>query len=496
MIRRMVLAVLGGMVLSFNAYGQPACDALVSFLSDRAVDVVCFESDDLTTNNEDPPRPMPTTPPDNSIAGRPPFAFTPRTDRAVISPDPPHRTPITRAVPGIQVQGFFADDSRREARFVLRFPNDWNGRAVIAGASGTRSEYNGDFAWSDYVLQQGYAYASQNKGILNLFLSTAADPLACRLNPDSALFAHPYALGPETAVRPERTWTDWTDYIVETARLARGAIRTHYGRPPRYTYAVGTSNGGYQVRRAIENAPELFSGGIDWEGTYIRNILIDLPPAIRNLPDYVASGYDPESQAARNIRAAGYPPDIFNAAGMSLWKQYSDSFWEFTQCLFQKEFDFTYDTYGAGPGNYDFHQRAEITAVDERVSHVQTTGQIQRPLITLAGTLDALLPIQRHARVYAETVRRHHREGEHENAPQYRLYEIQNGNHIEFYKNRPGIAFDQLEFIQPHAQHAFDLLVSHVEHHTRLPPDQCVPRGGSISDHPSERGHCSRLLVP
>jgi hypothetical protein len=39
-------------------------------------------------------------------------------------------------------------------------------------------------------------------------------------------------------------------------------------------------------------------------------------------------------------------------------------------------------------------------------------------------------------------------------------------------------------------------LVSHVEHHVRLPPDQCVPRGGSIADHPSERGHCSRLLVP
>jgi hypothetical protein len=473
----MVLAVLGGMVLTFNAYGQPACDALVTFLSDRAVDVVCFESEDLTTNNEDPPRPMPTTPPDNSIAGRPAFAFTPRTDRTVISPDPPDRTPISRAVPGIQVQGFFADDSRREARFVLRFPNDWNGRAVVGGASGTRSEYNGDFAWSDYVLQEGYAYASQNKGILNIFLSTAADPLACRLNPDSTIYAHPYALGPETAVRPER-------------------IRTHYGRPPQYTYAVGTSNGGYQVRRAIENAPELFSGGIDWEGTYMRNLLIDLPPAIRNIPDYVASGYDPDSQAARNIRAAGYPPDIFNATGMSLWKLYSDSYWEYTQCLFQKAWDFTYDTYGAGAGNYDFHQRAEITAVDERISHVQTSGQIKRPLITLAGTLDALLPIQRHARVYAETVRRHLREGEHENAPQYRLYEIQNGNHIEFYKNRPGIAFGQLEFIQPHAQHAFDLLVNHVEHHVRLPPDQCVPRGGSIADHPSERGHCSRLLVP
>src|SRR5262249_4013699 len=205
----------------------------------------------------------------------------------------------------------------------------------------------------------------------------------------------------------------------------------HYGHAPRYTYAVGTSNGGYQVRRAIENAPELFSGGVDWEGTYIKNVLVDLPPAIRNMPDYVASGYDPDSQTARNIRAAGYPPDIFNAAGMSLWKLYSDSYWEYTQCLFQKEFDFTYDTYGAGPGNYDLHQRAQITAVNERLSHVQSTGKITGPLITLAGTLDALLPIQRQARVYAETVRRALREGEQGNAPQYRLYGIQNWDHIE-----------------------------------------------------------------
>jgi hypothetical protein len=374
---------------------------------------------------------------------------------------------------------------------VLRFPNDWNGRAVVAGASGTRSEYNGDFAWSDYVLQQGYAYASQNKGILNLFL-TVPEPLSCRLNPDSTIYAHPYALGPETAVRPERTLSDWNDYIIETARLARGAIRAHYGSPPRYTYAVGTSNGGYQVRRAIENAPELFSGGIDWEGTYMRNLLIDLPPAIRNMPDYVASGYDPNSEAARNIRAAGYPPDIFNATGMSLWKLYSDSYWEFTQCLYQKAWDFTYDTYGAGAGNYDFRQRAEITAVDERISHVQTSGQIKRPLITLAGTLDALLPIQRHARVYADTVRRHLREGEHENTPQYRLYEIQNGNHIETYQD----FFPQLELIEPHAQRAFDLLVNQVEHNVPLPPDQCVPRGKSIADSPAQAGHCASLFVP
>ena len=71
-------------------------------------------------------------------------------------------------MPGLQLNARIASDPRGQARFLLRLPNDWNGRLVVAGASGTRSEFNGDFAWSDYVVQKGYAYASQNKGVLNL----------------------------------------------------------------------------------------------------------------------------------------------------------------------------------------------------------------------------------------------------------------------------------------------------------------------------------------
>ena len=61
--------------------------------------------------------------------------------------------------------------------------------------------------------------------------------------------------------------------------------------------------------------------------------------------------------------------------------------------------------------------------------------------------------------------------------PAYRLYEVQNGNHIETYKD----TFPQLELIQPHAQDAFDLLVKYVEHGAELPPNQCTPRSGSIA---------------
>jgi hypothetical protein len=116
----------------------------------------------------------------------------------------------------------------------------------------------------------------------------------------------------------------------------------------------------------------------------------------------------------------------------------------------------------------------------------------RRPLITVAGTMDALLPIDDNARAYARRVAAASRENANKEAPAYRLYEVQNGNHIETFK----LAFPQLELIQPHAQRAFDLLISTVENHAELPPSQCIPRGGTIDKNPAQPGHCPNLLAP
>jgi hypothetical protein len=126
------------------------------------------------------------------------------------------------------------------------------------------------------------------------------------------------------------------------------------------------------------------------------------------------------------------------------------------------------------------------------VAAAQTNGKIKKPLITVAGTMDALLPIQRQARAYEAAVNASRKGNNDERKAQYRLYEVQNGNHIEGY-----IAlFPQLVVIQPHAQKAFDLLVDHVESKASLPPSQCIPKSGSISQSPSEPGHCANLLAP
>src|SRR2546421_7410819 len=235
---KMFLRICGAaallVVVSFSAHAAITCaDVLRAIGKDLAPGVTCFVSADLTTNNTLPDQK--TTPDNNSVPGLPLLAFTPITDRGVISPDAPNRTPIMKAVPGLQINARMASDPTGQARFLLRLPNDWNGRLVVAGASGTRSEFNGDFAWSDYVVQKGYAYASQNKAVLNLQFSTAADPLACRLNPASSLFVRFYDN------EEGQPFTRWTQFMVKAGQLAREGAKAGYGQPPRHTYAVGTS---------------------------------------------------------------------------------------------------------------------------------------------------------------------------------------------------------------------------------------------------------------
>ncbi len=492
-------AIIALALLPLSASAATRCEQILSRIgASLAPNPLCFESTDLTTNN------ALTTAANNSIAGLPAGAFTPTTDRNVISPNPPNRTPITMAVPGVQLEANFADDPTGQARFLIRLPDDWNGKLVFAGASGTRSEFNGDFAWSDYVVQQGYAYASQNKGVLNLKIVSLSsptppvtDPTPCRLNPASSVWVHFFDNG------PDKPFTQWTQYMISGAQLAQTALKAHYNHFPSRTYAVGTSNGGYQVRRAMEEAPNVFDGGVDWEGTFIDpngpNILIDLPVAIKNFPDYVASGFNPASAAAQNIMAAGYPPDIVNASGASLWGAYWAQFWEVTQCQWQKRFDPDWVTYTGGPNNiegtggYDYLSRiAQYPSIFKDVAAVATTGKIKKPLITVTGTMDALLPIKRGGRAYEAAVDASRKGNNEQRAAQYRLYEVQNGNHIETFKD----SFAQLEFIQPHAHKAFDLLVAHVENRAALPASQCIPRGGSIAAAPSQPGHCASLFVP
>jgi len=93
-MRWIVVVAVGALVATGNsAAAASRCDRLLGQLGRQVADATCVESPDLTTTNPA------TTPANNSLAGLPLLAFTPQADRAVISPSPPNRTPITKVVP-------------------------------------------------------------------------------------------------------------------------------------------------------------------------------------------------------------------------------------------------------------------------------------------------------------------------------------------------------------------------------------------------------------
>ena len=57
-----------------------------------------------------------------------------------------------------------SDGLGRGSRFVIRFPDEWNGKLVITGPPGVRGQYANDFIIGDFVLEKGYAYAATDKG--------------------------------------------------------------------------------------------------------------------------------------------------------------------------------------------------------------------------------------------------------------------------------------------------------------------------------------------
>jgi hypothetical protein len=427
-----------------------------------------------------------------------------------VSPDAPFRTPIDPkgTFPGLQVTGAMADDPH--ARWVLRLPAHWNGRLVVAVPGGFRSEYMGDFIFSDLVVQQGYAYVSTNKGVLNFFFTApGADPIACRLSPrlaaTGAVFTHFYADEPGGAIR------EWFRRTLEATDVAEAAIEAHYDRPAARVYLLGISNGGHVVRRLLAENPTRYDGGLDWEGVFWSpaglNILVNLPAALRNWDAYVTGGFSAASAAAQAIRAAGYPPDLratpptpanaFSPLVGSLWETHANNYWDVTTCVFVRLIDPLYPIDQLDPlaardaKDYDYAARRKPFHLSPRVGQISTDGDIARPLISLQGTMDALLPIVHHGRTFRDAVVGTGL------ASLHRYYEVQNGSHIERYR-QSCCNFLQLEFIQPHAHRAFQHLVDWVERGVAPPAGQCIPRGGTIVTDPVGAGRperCASLLV-
>jgi hypothetical protein len=98
---------------------------------------------------------------------------------------------------------------------------------------------------------------------------------------------------------------------------------------------------------------------------------------------------------------------------------------------------------------------------------VQLTGEIGRPMITLHGTLDTLLPPRTDSDVYSRLVERRGRGQLH------RYYSVADGTHTDgLYDAYP----DRLRPLLPCARRAFTLLTSWVERGQRPPAGRRYPR--------------------
>ncbi|MFE0105293.1 tannase/feruloyl esterase family alpha/beta hydrolase [Streptomyces sp. NPDC059009] len=319
-------------------------------------------------------------------------------------------------VPGVQIDGYFPDTSAtnthhgwdHDAQFVVRLPDHWNGGLVVAGTPGNRAQYANDRSIADWVLARGYAYAATDKG-----------------NTGPAF--HRDGAAPGAAV------AEWNQRLTQLTRAARSVTVRHYRRPLSRTLVTGMSNGGYLVRWQLENHPELYDGGVDWEGPLWRpdgpNLLTSLPVALRSYPRYAEGGAGAR-RAQQAMHAAGFP-----AGSEFLWPFHHRVYWDLTQRIYREELDPGFDGAAEAGTPYcpsgtprcdaDYDYLARPSEVREAVAGIALTGRIGRPLITLHGTLDVLLPISEDSDVYARMVRRAGRGG------LFRYYRVEGGTHTD-----------------------------------------------------------------
>ena len=364
-------------------------------------------------------------------------------------------------VPGIQVDGYFPDTSttnayrgwNHDAQFVIRLPDNWNGKLVITGAPGVRRQYANDYLISDWVLARGYAYASTDKG-----------------NSGTSFY--------KDGASPGDAIAEWHQRVTELTIAAKQVVAQRYGRAPDYTYMTGISNGGYLTRHALENRPDLYDGGVDWEGAFWSpggpNLFTYLPAALKHFPAYRTQG---GRAAYDQMIAAGFAP-----GSEFLWEHHYAVYWDLTQRTYREEMDPAYD--GALEGGIpfcasglplcdaDYAYAARPQAVKDAVSRISLHGRIGKPMITLHGDFDSLLPISTNSDVYADLIRKAGRGHLH------RYYVVQGGNHVDqLYDLFP----NRLRPIAPCYREAFLALETWVETRGghRPPESRTIPRPSS-----------------
>lgn len=433
----------------------------------------------------------------------------------------------TQIVAGHEAHGILDVEGRRQW-VTLRLPERWNGRLVVCGTPGLRNEYANEGVYMPWLLDQGYAVVSGDKGLENSWVSMLS------------------------GTHPTRYWGVM---MHDMARWARMRLFSVTFRWPGRIYAVGLSNGGYQVRRALEMDSmqplrrRIFCAGLDWSGTYFPDarVMDTNGDGKVDVDEYYAAdtlvgqmdvaaltmGWayngdslttpkqyheDPRYPEARDdMRAVGFSDDsdifwgyyntnydVYKDLGLPRWQ--GVGYYNLTAYVYRAEllghdqsqsegYSCFYDPAqpGVPPPLYDWLAGADRGGwTDDSIQWAlanANTGAFKAPMITVVGSSDGLLPLYSHSVAYRQAVETHG------HPCYYRQYIIEHGPHVDAHADGavdfdfdgiPGNegAAEELTPLQAYVQRAFTYLIDWVEKGRRPPESGSVPTdpGNDISD--------------
>lgn len=371
-------------------------------------------------------------------------------------PSKPARCIPQEKVPGIEISGMFD-----HSRFVIRIPDQWNGKLIVSAAGGYMHERSMDIPLSDYVLGKkddagaSYAYACTDKGTIGEIIPAADGNLYPEKRSNTAL------------LHPDLTLMEWHLRMKQLTIATKNLLAKIKGMKPIRTYISGASNGGYVTRYALENDGDLYDGGLELEGVLWTPDVNYISTKVDQLR-YWKILKDPNTSQEDKVEARamyGFPPesDFIMELNIAYGLAFPDAF--------RMKYDPTYKyrdwwEYNKHPEDYDhYNWNDRPQEVKQALLPISLTGDLPKPLISLAGTWDVQINPKYHAVGYDNLIKSQGKGAMH------RLYLIERGNHLDGFVGNPAFDKDkQLQPLVPYYHQGFDLLINWVENGI-LPPE-------------------------